>query len=65
MDVIIMKYPTAKLIITHVDGSTDEIFASLETPPGKYTNDADVAHDVTDAFYDHLNEIMKVYNRRL
>ena len=57
-----MKYPTAKLIITHTDGSTDEIFASLETPPGKYTNNTDVAHDVMDAFYDHLNEIMKPTN---
>ena len=54
-----MKQPTAKLIITHSDGSTDEIFASLETPPGKYTSDVDVAHRVIDAFCDHLNKIMK------
>ena len=59
-----IKYPTAKLIITHVDGSTDEVLVSLETPPGKYRNDADIAADIIDAFYEHLNEIMKLTNKR-
>ena len=58
-----MKYATAKLVITHPNGDTDEVFTSLETPPGKYNDSQDVAHRVIDAFYDSLNDLMKTNNQ--